>query len=234
MKFTYTQDNITININDDNSVEVIKDGVIAENTKEALRQLSQQIGFEFDPNWNTQTFGRKVYDFLQNNSEDNHEDNHEEVTPATKLPSKFILVWLEIERKLEGVIVNGINWVVEMFRVSGFVGYFVFMCALCVYSCILYVSPVYYIIKLVVRIVMMVKKQYIPTPEEEKGCMLSSLKEAWKEYGVWKSSHKFMGFIGLFYIWLFVAYFLFILGIVYIPYSIIRGILESSAKVVNS
>ena len=35
-----------------------------DNTKGALREIAESIGFEFDPNWNTRQFGSKLVDFI--------------------------------------------------------------------------------------------------------------------------------------------------------------------------
>ena len=35
-----------------------------ENTKEGLREIAKEAGFEVDPKWNTRQFGAKLMDFL--------------------------------------------------------------------------------------------------------------------------------------------------------------------------
>lgn len=37
---------------------------IYSNTKGALREIAQEIGFDYDDNWNTRTFGSKLIDAL--------------------------------------------------------------------------------------------------------------------------------------------------------------------------
>ena len=37
------------------------------NTKAALREISEKIGFEYDPKWNTQNFASKLVDFINSN-----------------------------------------------------------------------------------------------------------------------------------------------------------------------
>ncbi len=37
---------------------------VFENTKAALREISEKIGFEYDPKWNTQNFASKLVDFI--------------------------------------------------------------------------------------------------------------------------------------------------------------------------
>lgn len=38
---------------------------VYDNTKAALREISEKVGFEYDPKWNTQQFGSKLIDFLE-------------------------------------------------------------------------------------------------------------------------------------------------------------------------
>ena len=38
-----------------------------DNTKGALREIAASINFEYDPNWNTQTFGSKLIDYINLN-----------------------------------------------------------------------------------------------------------------------------------------------------------------------
>lgn len=38
---------------------------VYDNTKAALREISEKVGFEVDPNWNTQQLGSKLIDFLE-------------------------------------------------------------------------------------------------------------------------------------------------------------------------
>ena len=40
---------------------------VFENTKAALREISEKIGFEYDPKWNTQNFASKLVDFINSN-----------------------------------------------------------------------------------------------------------------------------------------------------------------------
>ncbi|MDD7134123.1 MAG: WG repeat-containing protein [Bacteroidales bacterium] len=57
---------ITINKLKNGKIEIVE---IPHNTKEALRDISQQIGFKYDPSWITQTFGKKLLDYLIDNKE---------------------------------------------------------------------------------------------------------------------------------------------------------------------
>ncbi|MBQ3579600.1 MAG: hypothetical protein II975_01205 [Bacteroidales bacterium] len=52
-----------IKVQDSGSIEVYR---TYENTKGALREISAEVGFEYDPNWNTQQFGSKLVDFINN------------------------------------------------------------------------------------------------------------------------------------------------------------------------
>lgn len=40
---------------------------VFDNTKAALREISEKIGFEYDPKWNTQNFASKLVDFINSN-----------------------------------------------------------------------------------------------------------------------------------------------------------------------
>lgn len=53
---------ITRSIN--NSIKATINEVIATNTKATLRLISQEIGFNYDPNWNTQYFGKKLIEYI--------------------------------------------------------------------------------------------------------------------------------------------------------------------------
>ena len=50
-----------IRVQESGSIEVFR---TYDNTKAALREIAGNVGFEFDPNWNTQQFGSKLVDFL--------------------------------------------------------------------------------------------------------------------------------------------------------------------------
>ncbi|MBQ4433184.1 MAG: hypothetical protein II894_03400 [Bacteroidales bacterium] len=50
-----------IRVQDSGSIEVYR---TYDNTKAALREISEKVGFEYDPNWNTQQFGSKLIDFV--------------------------------------------------------------------------------------------------------------------------------------------------------------------------
>ena len=47
-------------INKDDSVSVFKNGELCSNSKEALREISEQKGFKYDENWNTRQFGKNL------------------------------------------------------------------------------------------------------------------------------------------------------------------------------
>ena len=50
-----------IRVQESGSIEVFR---TYDNTKAALREIAGNVGFEFDPNWNTQQFGSKLIDFV--------------------------------------------------------------------------------------------------------------------------------------------------------------------------
>lgn len=51
-----------IRVQDSGSIEIYR---TYDNTKGALREISEKVGFEVDPKWNTQQFGSKLIDFLE-------------------------------------------------------------------------------------------------------------------------------------------------------------------------
>lgn len=44
----------------------IKTYRVYDNVKGALREVSESVGFEYDPTWTTRQFGSKLVDFLKN------------------------------------------------------------------------------------------------------------------------------------------------------------------------
>lgn len=41
-----------------------QDGVFVKNVKDSLREISEEVGFEYEENWNTRKFGKKLVNFL--------------------------------------------------------------------------------------------------------------------------------------------------------------------------
>lgn len=50
-----------VTVEDSGSISVHR---IYDNTKGALREIAERIGFEYDPNWTTRQFGSKLVDFI--------------------------------------------------------------------------------------------------------------------------------------------------------------------------
>jgi len=50
-----------ISVEDSGSIKVFR---TYDNVKGALREVSEKIGFEYDPNWTTRQFGAKLIDHL--------------------------------------------------------------------------------------------------------------------------------------------------------------------------
>ena len=50
-----------INVKEDGGIKTFK---LYDNTKGALREIAEQIGFEYDPDWTTRQFGNKLIDSL--------------------------------------------------------------------------------------------------------------------------------------------------------------------------
>ncbi|MBQ0136881.1 MAG: SUMF1/EgtB/PvdO family nonheme iron enzyme [Bacteroidales bacterium] len=55
-----TYEDYVVTIEDNNSVNVTKDGKLCGNTKDALREIAALIGMEFDASWTTRQFGAKL------------------------------------------------------------------------------------------------------------------------------------------------------------------------------
>lgn len=50
-----------VTVEDSGSISVHR---IYDNTKGALREIAERIGFEYDPSWTTRQFGNKLVDFI--------------------------------------------------------------------------------------------------------------------------------------------------------------------------
>lgn len=61
-KKTATTGEYIINQLESGSIEVFRE---YDNVIGALREISEKEGFEYDPKWNTRTFGSKLIEFLQ-------------------------------------------------------------------------------------------------------------------------------------------------------------------------
>lgn len=57
--------NYIIDIDEKGAVKVTKAGAVCDNTKAALREIAQEVGFEIDEKWNTQQVGAKLAKFLE-------------------------------------------------------------------------------------------------------------------------------------------------------------------------
>ncbi len=64
VKKSANYDDYTIVVMSDNKVVVVKGDDFCDNTKGALREVSEKVGFDYDKNWTTQQFGSKLVDFL--------------------------------------------------------------------------------------------------------------------------------------------------------------------------
>lgn len=49
----------TVNRHDDGKIEVLKNGIVCEKAKPALREIAEEIGFEINPDWTSQQLGQK-------------------------------------------------------------------------------------------------------------------------------------------------------------------------------
>lgn len=64
IKKTASYGEYVINIANDNSVEVLKNNTVCDNSKAALRDIAELVGFEVDAKWNTRQLGAKFVDFI--------------------------------------------------------------------------------------------------------------------------------------------------------------------------
>lgn len=60
--------NYSITKQQNDSIEVTKDGVLCSNTKAALREIAEQLGFEADEKWTTRQLGAKLIKFVEDKS----------------------------------------------------------------------------------------------------------------------------------------------------------------------
>lgn len=58
----------TIQAEADGSYTVLKDGIVCENAKAAMRELAESIGFVYDATWTTRQFGSKLLKFIETGS----------------------------------------------------------------------------------------------------------------------------------------------------------------------
>ena len=56
----------TLELAEDKSVKMYKNGELCKKTSPALRELAAEIGFTYDPGWNTRQFGSKLFAHLKN------------------------------------------------------------------------------------------------------------------------------------------------------------------------
>ena len=65
IKKTASYGEYTINISEDNKVSVLKNGVVCDDaTKVVLREIANLAGFTVESSWNTQQFGSKLVNFI--------------------------------------------------------------------------------------------------------------------------------------------------------------------------
>ena len=56
----------TLELAEDKSVKMYKNGELCKKTSPALRELAAEVGFTYDPGWNTRQFGSKLFAHLKN------------------------------------------------------------------------------------------------------------------------------------------------------------------------
>lgn len=82
-----TNAKITLIQNDDNSIDFEVNNALG-----VMRLISKAIGFEYDPEWNTQTLGRKLIDVLNNANHDTKEIKMEKADTIDKFYHWYELV----------------------------------------------------------------------------------------------------------------------------------------------
>ena len=85
VKFTASYQNWKIDVEDSGTVLVYDNGVLCDNTKKAVCEIAQKVGFEIQETWNTRQMGRKLVDFLNENVVS---ASAAESTPATAHPAE--------------------------------------------------------------------------------------------------------------------------------------------------
>jgi hypothetical protein len=204
-----------LNIMDDGSVVVLYDGVVVDDTMAALKEEAVKLGLTAILSLPEASLAWQVYWHLQ-------------AQPKPE-PQGFVKSWRAIERKVEETIVSYSQKYVEFFPQNKIIGYlsFVFVGApvIFVLGCL---SPVYYLVKILMRIVAIIQKTPIVTPDEEWGTLLPVLVSAMKDYEKWWQENPIQGFflgflLGPVFLWLIVYISLLPLGCTYLVYWIIRA-----------
>lgn len=67
IKFTASYKHYKIDVEDSGSVLIYDNGALRDNTKKAVLEIAEQVGYEIDPGWSTRQAGRKLVDFLNAN-----------------------------------------------------------------------------------------------------------------------------------------------------------------------
>ena len=211
---------LTIN---DGSVVVLYDGVVVDDTMAALKEEAVKLGLTAILSLPEASLAWQVYWRLQAQPQPQPKPK-----PQSE-PQGFVKLWLAIERKVEETIVSYSQKDVEFFSGNKIIGYlsFVFIGApvIFVLACL---SPVYYLVKILMRIVAVIQKTPIVTPDEERGTLLPVLVSAMKDYDKWLQENPiegfFLGFLfGPVFLWLIVYISLLPLGCTYLVYWIIRA-----------
>ena len=82
-----------ISIDNGGSVKVSKDGTLCGNTKAALREIAAEINYGVDPKWNTQQFGAKLVNALNDNKPKGKEINISPNKKIREIYSEFTLIY---------------------------------------------------------------------------------------------------------------------------------------------
>lgn len=67
IKFTASYKHYKIDVEDSGTVLVYDNGALRDNTKKAVLEIAEQVGYEIDPGWSTRQAGRKLVDYINAN-----------------------------------------------------------------------------------------------------------------------------------------------------------------------
>lgn len=100
IKFTASYKHYKIDVEDSGSVLVYDNGALRDNTKKAVLEIAEQVGYEIDPGWSTRQAGRKLVDFLNANPQ--VEGSAAPKQTPTPAPAQEPKKSDDIEAKVEG------------------------------------------------------------------------------------------------------------------------------------
>lgn len=79
-KFTAIVGKWRIDIAESGTIEVYENGTLCSNSKGALREIANHVGFKIQENWNTRQTGRKLVDAINSGNAASQESEKEEIS----------------------------------------------------------------------------------------------------------------------------------------------------------